>query len=59
MKQKLAGIGRWALALVGIGVVGGGALLAQSKPAAVEAVMPQRKLVIESLSASERRRAGG
>lgn len=56
MKRNYALLSRSALALLGVGVIGGGALLAQNKPRPVEVVVPQRKLVVESLSASGRLR---
>jgi len=56
MKRNDALLRRGAFTLLGVGVLGGGARLAQNKPHAVEVVVPQRKLVVESLSASGRLR---
>lgn len=56
MKRNVTALGTGALALAGIGIVGGGALLAKNRPRQVEIAIPQRKLVVESISASGRLR---
>ncbi|WP_309719713.1 efflux RND transporter periplasmic adaptor subunit [Armatimonas sp.] len=56
MKRNFTALGTGALALLGIGIVGGGVLFAKNKPRQVEITLPQRKLVVESISASGRLR---